>query len=84
NCKEIYKKSNKIMLINILTCISLILARTLYIISPYLIPFACVPILLSILIDDKVSMTINVLNAILISIIVRFNVEITIIAVINS
>jgi len=84
NCKEIYKKSNKIILINILTCISLILARTLYIISPYLIPFACVPILLSILIDDKVSMTINVLNAILISIIVRFNVEITIIAVINS
>ena len=84
NCKEIYNEPNKIMVINVLNCISLILARTLYVISPYLIPFACVPILLSILIDEKVSMTINVLNAILISVIVGFNVEIAIIAIINS
>lgn len=82
--KDIYKKYNYIVAINALTVISLILARTLYIISPYLIPFACVPILMTILIDEKVSLLINVLNVILISIIVKFNVDIILITLINS
>lgn len=82
--KVIFQNNNKLALINILNCMSLILARTLSLISPYLIPLACVPMLMTILIDYKISLCISVFNVILISGIVNFNVEITLIAILNA
>lgn len=81
---EIYKQYNKTVVINILTVIAVILSATLSMISPYLIPFACVPILMSILVDEKVSMTINILNVLIISIIINFNPSVMLIALLNA
>src|SRR3712207_7203383 len=67
-----------------LTCISVLLARTLAIISPFLIPLACVPMLFTLLINYKVSMTYNIFNCILISAAVQFNIEITLLAILNG
>ncbi|WP_315116858.1 HD family phosphohydrolase [uncultured Clostridium sp.] len=81
--KDIYKDLSKMILINILTCISILLARVLSGV-PFLIPLACVPMLFSLLIDSKLSLIINGLNCVLISCAVQFNVEITILALINA
>lgn len=81
--KDIYKDLSKLILINILTCIAILLARVLSAI-PFLIPLACVPMLFSLLIDSKLSLIINGLNCVLISCAVQFNVEITILALINA
>ncbi|MBU5483520.1 HD family phosphohydrolase [Clostridium sp. MSJ-11] len=81
--KDIYKDLNKMILISILTCISVLLARVLSVV-PFLIPLACVPMLFSLLIDSKLSLIINGLNCVLISCAVQFNVEITILAIINA
>jgi len=82
--RDIYLDSNNIILISILTCLSVLLARTIAIISPFLIPLACVPMLLTLLINYKVSVTSNIINCILISAVVQFNIEITLLAIINS
>lgn len=81
---DIYLAYNKVLVINVLTIIGMILTTTLNIISPYLIPFACIPILISILVDARVSMTISTLNVIIISVIVKFNPSIILIALLNA
>ncbi|MGH4050983.1 MAG: HD family phosphohydrolase [Clostridium sp.] len=81
---EIFKDVKKLIMINILTIISILLARTLGIISLFVIPLACVPMLMTILINDEVSISLNVLSCILISVAVNFNFEITMLAVLNS
>lgn len=82
--KELYFDSGKLILLCVLTCISLLIARTLSIISPFLIPLACVPMLFTLLINYKVSITSNIINCILISAVVQFNIEITLLAILNS
>jgi len=82
--REIFNDTKKLIMLNILSIIAILLARTLGIISVFVIPLACVPMLMAILIDDEVSIALNILNCILISIAVNFNFEITILAVLNS
>lgn len=81
---DLYKDLSKIILINILNCISLVLARTLSIISPFLIPFACVPLTFTLLLNYEVSLWLSIVNCILISSLVGFNIEITLLAIINT
>ena len=81
---DTFNDTSKLILISIVNLASLALARTLSIISPYLIPIACAPMLLTLLLNYKISLTISVLNSILISSIVDFNVEITLIAILNG
>lgn len=81
---ELLKDNSKLILIFSLNIISLILARSIDIISPFLIPLACVPMLLTLLIDDKVSLFISILNCILISGVVEFNPQITLIAITSA
>jgi membrane-associated HD superfamily phosphohydrolase len=71
-------------MINILSIIAILLSRTLGIISLFVIPLACVPMLMTILVNEEVSIAINIFNCILISVAVNFNFEITILAVLNS
>ncbi|MBU3090724.1 HD family phosphohydrolase [Clostridium sp. CF011] len=80
----IFNDTKKLVMINLLSIIAILLARTLGIISLFVIPLACVPMLMTILIDDEVSIALNILNCILISVAVNFNFEITILAVLNS
>ncbi|AEB76497.1 putative hydrolase [Clostridium botulinum BKT015925] len=82
--KKLFDDYKKLILLSMLTCISVLLARTLAIISPFLIPLACVPMLFTLLINYKVSMTYNVFNCILISAAVQFNIEITLLAILNG
>lgn len=82
--EKLFKDNSKLILIFLLNVISLILARSIYIISPFLIPLACMPMLLILLIDDRVSLFISILNCILISVVVQFNTQITLISVTSA
>lgn len=82
--REIFYDTKKLILLNILSIIAILLARVMGIISIYVIPLACVPMLMAILINDEVAIALNILNCILISVAVNFNFEITILAVLNS
>lgn len=80
---EVYKDYSKILLINIINCISLLLARILGMVSPFLIPLAFAPMVMTLLINHKVSLIINILNVIFISAAVNFTTDIIIIATLN-
>lgn len=81
--KEIFKDSKMILMISIVSIIALVLARGVSIISPYLIPLACAPIILTVLIDYKVSLVINTLNILLMGVVVDFTPTILILAIVN-
>ena len=81
---EVFNNIKKLIMLNILSIIAILLARILGIISLFVIPLACIPMLMAILINDEVSIALNILNCILISVAVKFNLEITILAVMNS
>ena len=53
NYNEVFNNSRRMMLICVINLISLILGRTIGLISPLLIPFACAPILLTLLIGNR-------------------------------
>lgn len=80
---EVYSDTNKLIMINILNCIAIILARSLSVISPFLIPLACIPMIFTLLVNYKVSLAISALNCVLISRAVEFSPEITILALVN-
>lgn len=82
--KELFNKCSKLILISLITCLELILARTLSIISPYLIPLALAPMLMELLTDDRKSFILNIMNCIFISVAVNFDIQITIFALINA
>ncbi|WP_420808454.1 HD family phosphohydrolase [Clostridium manihotivorum] len=73
--KAVYDDNSKLLLISIVNITSLILARAFAIVSPFLIPLACAPILLTLLVNYKVSLFLSVLNCILIAGAVNFNAE---------
>lgn len=81
---EIYEDNSKIILIGILNCLAVAIARTLNI-QPFLIPFAFIPMITTLLlVDRKISLIINGFNCVFISCAVGFNAEITLIAIVNA
>lgn len=82
--EQVYNDTNRLMMINVLSCISILLARIFSVVSPFLIPLACVPMIFTLLVNHKISLTINVLNCILIGGAVDFNIEIIILAILNT
>lgn len=82
--KDLYKDNKKIILVFSLFVISLILARTISVISPFLIPLSCVPILLTILFDNEASVVLGILNCVLIGGVVEFNSQVTLIAIMST
>lgn len=82
--KDTFYDNGKLILICTVNITSLILARSLFIISPFLIPLACAPMLLTLLLNYKISMIISILNCVLISGVVNFNLEITLLAIIST
>lgn len=84
NYKEIFYDIKKIIVINLLNIISLILARVVSLGSAYLIPLACAPLLMTLLINYKISFFVSILNSILIGVIVEFDPIIIIIAILDS
>lgn len=82
--KDIFKDTKKLILISVINLVALILARTIGLVSPLLIPFACAPMLLTLLIDYKIALVISILNVVLISGVSGFDAEVMIIGAINA
>lgn len=80
---DIFKNTKLIILISSINIISIMLSMGLNIISPYLIPIACGAMLMTILIDYRVSLVINLLNLIFISIIVSFNPTVIVLSILS-
>jgi hypothetical protein len=72
------------ILINLISVLSIILARVLTIISPYLIPLAFAPILITLLVNYKISLFVNTMNIIIISIMVSFDPQMVVLAIIST
>lgn len=79
---EIYEDNSKIILIGILNCLAVAIARALNI-QPFLIPFAFIPMITTLLVGRKVSLIINGFNCVFISCAVGFNAEITLLTIVN-
>ena len=84
NYKEIFKSTKKLVLISVINLISLILARTIGIISPLLIPFACAPMMLTLLLNYKISLVLSTLNIIIISALNGFDVQVMLLGIVSS
>ncbi|MCE5221846.1 MAG: HDIG domain-containing protein [Clostridium sp.] len=84
NYKEIFKSTKKLILISVINLISLILARTIGIISPLLIPFACAPMMLALLFNYKISLALSTLNIIIISALTGFDVQVMLLGIVSS
>ena len=84
NYSDIFKNTKKITLISVINLMTLVFARTIGLVSPFLIPFACAPILLTLLINYKISIVISILNVIVISIATGFDAQVMMLGVISS
>lgn len=82
--KDIFYDTSKIILISLVNILALILARSISIVSPFLIPLAFAPMIITLLLNYKISLLISILNGILISGVVGFNIDITLIIILNS
>ncbi|KAA8672924.1 HD family phosphohydrolase [Clostridium sp. HV4-5-A1G] len=82
--RKIYKNTKMLVMIDTLSCLSVLLSRTIDLASPFLIPLTFVPMIMTLLLDDKVSLAVNVLNCVFISAAVEFSPDITIVALVNA
>ena len=71
--KEIFNDNKLIVLISSVNIITLILTLGINVISPYLIPIACGSMLITILIDHRISLIVNLLNLVFVSVMVGFD-----------
>lgn len=82
--KDSYEKDKMLILVSIINILSIILARSLNFITPYLIPLAFAPMILTLLINYKLATTISILNGIFLSIAVKFNPPVVILIMLNA
>ena len=83
-CPKIYNDLKMLIMVNILSLLAIFMARTIGIISTFLIPLTFVPMIVSLLVGKKVSLVISTINCVLISVAVQFSLDITVLAVVNS
>lgn len=76
NYREVYSSLKKLTLISIVNSLSLLLVRGVSIVSPFLIPVACAPLLLTLLINYKISLFVSSMNVIIIAALVNFDPQI--------
>lgn len=84
NHKAIYEDNKKLILICLLNVSYLVLASGVKYVSPYLIPMACTPLLLSMLINHKVSLVLSSYNVILLGALIEFDPQIILLAFIST
>ncbi|MBQ6820293.1 MAG: HDIG domain-containing protein [Clostridium sp.] len=80
---SVYKNIKNLILINSINIIILLLSMGLNIISPYLIPIVCGAMIMTILIDYRLAIIINLLNLVFVSIIVSFNPAVIVVSVVS-
>lgn len=81
--KEIFNDNKLLILISSVNIITLLLTLGINVISPYLIPIACGAMLITILIDHRISLIINLLNLVFVAIIVGFDPVIIVLSVLS-
>lgn len=84
NYNDIFKNTKKIILISVINLISLILARAIGLISPFLIPFACAPMMLTLLFNYKISLVVSALNVLIIGAANGFNIQVMMLGVVSA
>jgi putative nucleotidyltransferase with HDIG domain len=82
--RKIFDNTNNLILISIINIISLVLARSTALISPYLVPMIFGPIMLTLLLNYKISLVVSLLNCVLISGVISFKPEVMILAFVSS
>lgn len=82
--RKIYEDDKMLIMVNTLSFLSILLSRTIDLASPFLIPLAFGPMIMTLLLDHKVSLALNVLNCVFISAAVEFSPDITILALLNA
>ncbi|HDK7175058.1 TPA: HDIG domain-containing protein [Clostridium botulinum] len=81
---EVFNELSSLILISLNNCIAILLARSMYTISPFLIPLASIPMILTLLLNYKISLFTSLVNCILIAVAVNFEVEIILIAIMSA
>jgi putative nucleotidyltransferase with HDIG domain len=82
--KNLFESNSNLILIFLLNIVFLILARAINIISPFLIPLAFLPMLFTILLNERVALFMSLFNCILMSAVVEFNVQLILISIIST
>lgn len=81
---SVYGDLKRVALIFLLLNLNLALARVMVIISPYIVPYTFLPMLLTILIKKRVGQSLALFSALLLSIITGFNVQVLLILMLTS
>ncbi|MBP1744779.1 MAG: family phosphohydrolase [Firmicutes bacterium] len=81
---EVFCNNRKLIMINLLGCTAVVIARTTVSASAFFIPLAFIPMVFTIAVNHRISMASSLLNCILISVAVNFDIEITLLAVANA
>lgn len=84
NYKDIYLDFKQLVLINLINVFSFILVRCVSFASPFMIPLALAPLLMTMLINYKISLFVNCINIIVVAALTGFNSQIIIIAIVNA
>lgn len=82
--RKIYDDFSKLLLISMINILAILIARVTAIYSPFLIPFACAPILLTLLLNYKLSLVISILNVILLAAATNFNGVVIVVAILGA
>lgn len=84
NYRSVYLDFKKLVLINLINVFSLILVRCVSFASPFMIPLALAPLLMTMLINYKISLFVNSMNVIIVAALTGFNSQVIIIAIVNA
>ena len=84
NYIEIYSDFKLLALINLINIFLFILVRSVSLASPFMIPLALAPLLMTMLINYKISLFINCTNVIIVAALTGFNSQVIIIAILNA
>ncbi|WP_294367440.1 HDIG domain-containing metalloprotein [uncultured Clostridium sp.] len=81
---KILNNTKLVFLILLLNLLSLIIARLFTLVSVFLIPIACTPILMTVFLGSKISIIINSFNLLFIGIIIGFDPQIILVAIVAN
>ena len=82
--KEILIDTKLVFLILLLNLLSVISARVFTFVSLFIIPIACAPILMTVFLDSKISIVINSLNLLFVTVIVGFDPQVILIGIVST
>ncbi|MGL5615402.1 MAG: HD family phosphohydrolase [Sarcina sp.] len=82
--RKVYNDFSKLLLMTMINILAILITRVTGLYSAFLIPFACAPILLTLLLDYKLSLVVSVLNVILIAGATNFNGAVIIVAILGA